>query len=102
MMLIHKLFMIQFCNNFQEITYQQCTQTNTDKQMETTKASLVVMSHLSDVQEIIDNKLDMPLSISSSLNYVKYIIIHCKGDLNQEIDERELFSEFMKTVYYKG
>jgi hypothetical protein len=67
-----------------------------------TKASIVVMSHLSDIQEIVSNNLHMPQSINSSINFAKYIILHCKGDLNQEINADELFEEFMKTSFYKG
>jgi hypothetical protein len=70
--------------------------------METTKASLVVMSHLSDVQEAINLKLNMPCTMNSSLNFVKYVILHCKGDLNKVIDERALFNAFMMTDNYKG
>jgi hypothetical protein len=59
-----------------------------------TKASLVVMSHLSDVQEMFD-----PFNSTRSkdlINFVKYIILQCKGDLNQEINPDEMYKEFLK------
>jgi hypothetical protein len=66
------------------------------------KASIVVMSHLSDVQEAIDMKLSLPLAMNSNLNFAKYVILQTKGDLNQEIDADALWKAFMLTPYYKG
>jgi hypothetical protein len=61
----------------------------------TTKASIVVMSHLSDIQEEIsmgyaDN------GIKYHINFVKYIILQTGGDLNKEIDPDVMFKEFGK------
>ena len=65
--------------------------------METTKASLVVMSHLSDVQEEVKSKDPFIGSITMRLNFAKYIILQTKGDLNQKIDADKLWEKFMKT-----
>jgi len=60
-----------------------------------TRASLIVMSHLSDVQtglewEVQDKQREI-------LNFVKYIILNLKGDLNCEIDPDDLWNEFLRT-----
>jgi hypothetical protein len=57
----------------------------------TTKASIVVMSHLSDVQ--IEMQISPKLA-NERLNFAKFIIIKCKGDLNQEIDAHELWEKY--------
>ena len=67
-----------------------------------TKASLVVMSHLSDIQEANNLGLKMPQSINTSLNFVKFIILRTKGDLNQEIDADQMWDEYTKTLINKG
>jgi|AntRauMFilla1563_2_1112583.scaffolds.fasta_scaffold170754_2 hypothetical protein len=58
-----------------------------------TKASIVVMSHLSDAQEEINmgyaNK-----GIIHNLNFVKYIILQTGGDLTKEIDPDVMYDEF--------
>jgi len=60
-----------------------------------TRASLRVMSHLSDVQtglewEVQDKQREL-------INFVKYIILNLKGDLNCEIDPDDLWNEFLRT-----
>lgn len=62
-----------------------------------TKASMVVMSHLSDVQEATGNQNNIRIPI----NFVKYIIAKTHGDLNQDIDADQLWEEFSKTRYAK-
>jgi len=65
-----------------------------------TKASLVVMSHLSDAQEMISFMCGR--SASEEINFVKFIILKCKGDLTREIDEEAMYTEFqawMKTLH---
>lgn len=57
-----------------------------------TKASLVVMSHLSDAQELISYMVGS--SAIDDINFVKYIILKTKGDLTQEIDADALYGEF--------
>ena len=64
------------------------------------KAQMVVMSHLSDAQEMA--AIHCSNSSNSQINFVKYVIMHCKGDLNQEIEPDTLWAEFMKTRFYKG
>jgi hypothetical protein len=63
------------------------------------KASIVVMSHLSDAQ--VELSLGLKLSVDSHINFVKYIVVRY-NDLNTEIDADELWSEFILTPYYKG
>jgi len=57
-----------------------------------TRASLIVMSHLSDVQTGLE--WDKQREI---LNFVKYIILNLKGDLNCEIDPDDKWNEFLRT-----
>lgn len=61
--------------------------------METMKASFVVMSHLSDAQEMISYVCGS--SASESINFAKYIILQTKGDLNQMIDADKMYKEFL-------
>jgi hypothetical protein len=68
--------------------------------MNTEKAQMVVMSHLSDAQEMA--AIHCPHTSDSHINFAKYIILNCKGDLNQEIEPDTLWAEFMKTKFYKG
>jgi hypothetical protein len=62
------------------------------------KASIVVMSHLSDVQEMLKcelnraEKQDMQIKI----NFAKFVMMQCDGDLNQEIDADAMFEEYIK------
>jgi hypothetical protein len=56
------------------------------------KASLVVMSNLSDIQDTmynseVDNK-------NHKISFCKYIIIRCSGDLTKEIDPNQMWKEF--------
>ena len=58
------------------------------------KASIVVMSHLSDTKmEIGFNQRNANLRIE----FVKYIILKCEGNLNQDIDADKMWKEFLKT-----
>jgi hypothetical protein len=52
-------------------------------------ASIIVMSHLSDIQEGGD---------ISRINFVKYVILKFKGDLSQEIDADKVYEEFKKSL----
>ena len=36
------------------------------------------------------------------INFAKYVILKCKGDLTQEIDADELWNEFAKSKYFSG
>jgi hypothetical protein len=62
-----------------------------------TKASLIVMSHLSDAQETLNynNVSNYTDSIKRNINFAKYVILQCKGDLNQEIDADEMYIKFL-------
>jgi hypothetical protein len=62
--------------------------------MEKIKASMVVMSHLSDAQELISYCCGS--SASEDINFAKYVILQTKGDLNQEINADEMYKEFLK------
>jgi hypothetical protein len=57
------------------------------------KASMVVMSHLSDAQEMISYVCGS--SASEEINFAKYIILQTKGDLNQEIDADQMYLSFL-------
>lgn len=59
----------------------------------TTKASIVVMSHLSDVQE----EISMGYAANGTnfhINFVKYIILQTNNNLNVEIDPNAMWDEF--------
>ncbi len=58
-----------------------------------TRANLVVMSHLSDAQELMCGELST--EANKHINFAKYIIFYCKGNLNQVIDADELWAEFI-------
>ena len=59
----------------------------------TTKASIVVMSHLSDAQEEI--KMGYANNgVIHNINFVKFIVLKTDGDLTKEIDANELWVEF--------
>lgn len=60
----------------------------------TTKASMVVMSHLSDAQEMISFCCNG--GASESINFAKYVVLQTKGDLTQEIDEQAMYQDFLK------
>jgi len=55
------------------------------------KASLIVMSHLSDAQEICST---IPKNAILNINFAKFIILQCNGDLNKEIDPDQLWDKF--------
>lgn len=58
-----------------------------------TKASIVVMSHLSDAQEEVGMGYAKN-GIIFHLNFVKYVILETKGDLTQDIDPDAMWDEF--------
>ena len=60
------------------------------------KLSMVIMSHLSDMQEeFIHSKKE-----TNKINFIKWLIINNK-DLTAEIDADALWTEFTATPYYK-
>jgi hypothetical protein len=60
------------------------------------KASLVVMSHLSDIQEQLNWQLTEVErnEIADNINFVKFLILQCNGNLNQEIDADEMWKKY--------
>jgi hypothetical protein len=58
------------------------------------KAQMVVMSHLSDAQELIG--IGRGDEASKRINFAKFIMFKCSGDLNTEINLDELWDEFSK------
>lgn len=65
------------------------------------KARLIVMSHLSDIQEQLsgkDNYLNMDEKefARNKLDFCKFVILKTAGDLSQEIDADELYNEYLK------
>jgi hypothetical protein len=64
------------------------------------KASLVVMSHLSDAQEMLSHS--NPQWANDHINFAKYVIMKCKGDLTKEIDADELWLEYMNSRFFNG
>ena len=60
---------------------------------------MVVMSHLSDAQEIVTYN---PQQANVHINFAKYLISTLKGDLMQDIDADELWSDFEKIMEFRG
>ena len=56
------------------------------------KASIVVMSHLSDAGFL--NAQVKPLDSNIHINFAKYVILQCGGDLNQNIDADKMWNEY--------
>jgi len=60
----------------------------------TVKASIVVMSHLSDAQELIGStKHD--IHANEVINFAKYVILQLGGNLNQDIDADAMYKRFL-------
>lgn len=76
-------------------TYEQFNteQTNEDFKSE---ALMICMSHLSDLQEMTNDK-----EILNKLNFVKSIMMDCKGDLKQIIDPDIKWKEFQESRFYR-
>lgn len=55
-------------------------------------AKMVVMSHLSDAQEMI--RFMVGSSAIEGIDFAKYVILQTKGDLNQEIDADAMYAKF--------
>lgn len=65
------------------------------------KASMVVMSHLSDAQEITRVSPAILRDIygeqaNEHIDFAKYIILKCNGDLTKEIDPDKLYKDFLE------
>lgn len=61
--------------------------------LEMVSAKIVVMSHLSDVQNEVNMQGNENM-VNDRLNFVKYIMFHCSGDLTKEINPDELWKKF--------
>jgi hypothetical protein len=57
-----------------------------------TKASMVVMSHLSDAQATISSDKS---ESNDHINFAKFIILKTNGDLTKEIDPDKLWEEYI-------
>jgi hypothetical protein len=63
------------------------------------KASMVVMSHLSDTQEQLSwelNRAEREDAVKR-LNFAKFVILQTGGDLTQEIDADSMWDKFNET-----
>lgn len=58
-----------------------------------TKASLIIMSHLSDVQEANSMGLSR-IHINAEINFVKFLILKYGDNLNVKIDPEKEFELF--------
>jgi hypothetical protein len=60
------------------------------------RASIVIMSHLSDArEEIIMNGNTDNNSVCNHINFAKYIIFHTGGNLNVQIDPDEMYEKYL-------
>ena len=67
----------------------------------TVKASIVVMSHLSDIG-IECGFNDQMNTIRTRANFAKYIILETGGNLNQEIDADAMYKKFKEKTPVMG
>ena len=63
--------------------------------MNNVKASLVAMSHLSDVQETLSMNTTDIVVMNRDINFVKWLILKLKGNLTKEIDVDKMWKEFV-------
>lgn len=59
-------------------------------------AMMICMSHLSDAQEMTDD-----INMLNKLNFVKKLIMDCKGDLKQIIDPDIKWQEFQDSKFFR-
>ena len=64
-----------------------------------TKASLIVMSHLSDAQEMLSHS--NLVWANDHINFAKYVILRIR-DLNKEIDAEILWLDYMNSKFFTG
>ena len=62
-----------------------------------TKASIVVLSHLSDAQILITSTSGIEREANIHINFAKYVIHHTGGNLAMEIDADQMWKSFKKT-----
>jgi len=64
-----------------------------------TKASIIIMSHLSDAQDMC-YRGDNALAIQR-INFVKYVTLQCGGNLTQEINPDAMWNKFIASEIEK-
>lgn len=62
------------------------------------KASTLIMSHLSDAQDCLSMMDDHKFasSISEKINFAKFVLTLCRGDVDQLIDADQIYQEYEK------
>jgi hypothetical protein len=60
------------------------------------KAKIVIMSHLSDAQEMIG--FSQSSDAIERINFAKYLLLHCGNDLEQEIDADYMYQMFQESI----
>jgi hypothetical protein len=60
-----------------------------------TRASLIAMSHLSDVQEVLSMNTTDVQTMNRDINFVKWLILELKGNLSKEIDADKMWKKFV-------
>ena len=66
--------------------------------MNIVKASIVILSHLSDIQEEIGMGYVDDKNTNREINFIKYLVLKCGNDLTQEIDPDEMYKKFLETL----
>jgi hypothetical protein len=56
-------------------------------------AKLVVFSHLSDAQELMNNAGNR--EAQERINFAKYVILQTSGDLTKLIDPNQMYADFL-------
>ena len=59
------------------------------------KAQLIIMSHLSDAQQLIGHQPN-PVWANNHINFAKFLIMYTDGDLTQEVDPDEMWEKFLQ------
>lgn len=67
------------------------TKPETTTKMLPVKASIVVMSYLSDSELLMS--MGQVVEAKAKIRFAKYIILKTKGDLTQEIDAEEMYED---------
>lgn len=67
-----------------------------DEDWDTVKASIVVMSHLSDMEVMAQYpEREDRAEISNRAEFCKYIILKTKGDLTKQINPDRMYSDYL-------
>ncbi len=62
---------------------------------------MVIISHLSDLQEIITGGDIQPKECQNRINFTKHLVLKYSKDINQDIDPVIDWKEFMLTRFYQ-